>query len=101
MDSYSDNEVRFVNGLSILAGIWLVVAPFVIHYASTGNQWQEVVFGAAIIVVSLVRLAMPKITWPSWINLLIGAWLIIAPWTIPNTSIAAKWNEVILGIIVA
>ena len=95
-----ENAARTLSGLNVLAGIWLIVAPFVLNYSSTGNTWQEVVFGAIVIILGLVRMAAPHISWPNYINGIIGVWLIIAPWTLSGASTAARWNEVIVGIIV-
>lgn len=36
----------------------------------------------------------------SIINLILGAWLIVSPFWLNYTSSAARWNQVILGIIV-
>ena len=96
-----EGQVRTLSGLNVLAGIWLIIAPFVLHYGSSGNTWQEVVFGIIVGVLGIVRWAAPNLTWPSWTNLVIGIWLIIAPWVIPGTTAAARWNEAIVGIIVA
>lgn len=40
--------------------------------------------------------------WASWINVILGIWLIIAPWVLgfAGTSTDATWNSVILGIAV-
>jgi cytochrome c biogenesis protein CcdA len=94
-------HARTLSGINVLAGIWLIIAPFILNYTSTGNKWQEVVFGIIIGILGIIRLGAPHLSWPSWINLLIGIWIIIAPWTISNTTTSARWNEVIVGIIVA
>lgn len=96
-----EDSARTLSGINIIAGIWLIIAPFVMHYHATGNIWQEVVFGAVIAVLGLARLFAPNVSWPSWANSIIGVWLIIAPWVIPATSVSARWNEVVTGIIVA
>lgn len=96
-----EDQARTLSGINVLAGIWLIIAPFILQYNSTGNKWQEIIFGIIIAILGLVRLAAPNVSWPSWINLLIGIWMIIAPWTISNTTIGARWNEVVVGIIVA
>ena len=36
----------------------------------------------------------------SGLNVLIGAWLVIAPWVLGYTSGDPKWNDVIFGILV-
>lgn len=96
-----ESEARTLSGINVLAGIWLIIAPFILHYNSAGNKWQEIIFGIIVAILGLVRFVAPHISWPSWINLLIGLWMIISPWTIANTTTSARWNEVIVGIIVA
>lgn len=96
-----ENQARTLSGLNVIAGIWLIIAPFILNYNATGNVWQEVVFGIIVGILGLVRLGAPNVVWPSWLNLIIGLWLIVAPWVIPSTTIAARWNEVVVGIIVA
>lgn len=96
-----EGQAKSLSTLNVLAGAWLVIAPFILSYTSAGNKWQEVIFGIIVGVLGIIRLTTADITWPSWINALIGLWLILAPWVIPNTATAARWNEVIFGIIVA
>lgn len=95
-----ENRVRTFSSLNILAGIWLVISPAFIDYASTGNLWQQMILGGALIVFGLVRLGMPDRSWPSWINLAIGAWIIIAPFVISGVTDAVTWNQVITGALV-
>lgn len=96
-----ESQARTFSGINILAGIWLIISPFVLNYSSSGNKWQELVFGIIVAVLGVVRMVAPQMSWASWINTLIGLWLIIAPWAIANTTVAARWSEVITGIIVA
>ncbi len=96
-----EDQTRTLSGINVLAGIWLIIAPFILSYNSSGNKWQEFIFGVIVTVLGIVRMAAPKISWPSWINMLVGIWLIIAPWAIAATTAAARWNEVVMGIIVA
>ncbi len=96
-----DDSTRTLSGINVLAGFWLIIAPFVLNYASSGNKWQEVMCGAIIAILGIIRLAAPNVAWPSWINLLIGIWIIIATWAISGTTTAARWNEVIVGVVVA
>ncbi len=36
----------------------------------------------------------------SWVNVLAGIWLVIAPWVLGYTSTAAKVNDVLLGVVI-
>lgn len=94
-----EGEARALSIVSILAGIWLVIAPFVLNYRSSGNVWQEVVLGIIVGVLGIIRLVAVNVTWPSWTNVLIGLWTIIAPWIIQSSTTTARWNEVIVGVV--
>lgn len=96
--------VRTASGLDLVAGLWLVIAPFVLGYATvTGALWNDVIFGIAIVVLAASREVGEgyRHAWPSWVNALIGLWLIIAPFAIGYSFIReAVWNDVIIGIAV-
>ncbi len=95
-----DAQIRSLSVVAVLAGIWLVISPFILGYNSAGNATQQIVFGAIVIILGFVRMALPNVVWPSWVNFIIGLWVIVAPFTMAATT-AARWNEVITGIIVA
>lgn len=97
--------VRTVSGIDILAGLWLVMAPFVLGYATVTNAlWNDVIMGIAIVLLAGSREFGEgyRVAWPSWIAALIGLWLIIAPFALGYSFITnAVWNDVIIGIAVA
>ena len=40
--------------------------------------------------------------WQDWVNLILGAWLVVSPWILSfSGSAAATWNAVIVGVIFA
>jgi SPW repeat len=93
-------EIVSLSGLNVLAGIWLIIAPWVLGYSQSDPRWNDVVFGIIVGVLALIRVSGAyRADWLSWINALIGIWLIVAAFTIDQSSVAA-WNDIILGIIV-
>jgi len=50
-------------------------------------------------ILALTRWSMHQPGW-SWLNLMLGTWLVISPFVL-FLSGAAMWNNVILGIIIA
>jgi peptidoglycan/LPS O-acetylase OafA/YrhL len=96
-----NEQTRTLNGLTILAGVWLVLAPFILSYSSSVNAWQEFILGIAVVIFGFMRLTMPRIAWPSWTNTLIGIWIIAAPWIMTGTTPRGRLNEFITGAIVA
>lgn len=94
------SQVMVLSGLNVLAGIWLIIAPWVLGYSTSDPRWNDVVFGIVIGVLALIRATGGvREDWVSAVNALIGIWLIVAAFTIDQTA-TATWNDIILGIIV-
>jgi|GEM_PF-321820 len=94
------NQIVGLSGLNVIAGIWLIIAPWVLGYSGADPRWNDVVFGIIVGILALTRVTGAyREEWLSWINALIGVWLFIAGFTIDHTG-AAIWNDIILGIIV-
>ena len=94
------DDVMTASGLNILAGIWLIIAPFVLNYSNGDPYWNDIVFGAIVALIGLARVTgAQRASELSWINALIGVWIFISAFWLDDTGRAA-WNDVILGIIV-
>jgi hypothetical protein len=93
-------DVAAASGLNVLAGIWLIIAPFVLGYGSGDPYWNDIVFGAIVAVLALVRISGAyRASELSWINALIGVWLFVSAFWLDSTG-RAGGNDIILGIIV-
>jgi hypothetical protein len=96
--------IQTLSGLDIVAGVWLIIAPFVLGYSVVpAALWNDLLVGLAIIVLSATRTAGEgyRMAWPSWTNVALGVWLILAPFILGYSTItAALWNDIILGVIV-
>lgn len=86
--------------LNFIFGVWLIISPYILNYATTQARWEQTVAGIIIAIVAAVRYFVPQVTWISWINVAAAVWMIIAPFATGYTSTAAYWNEVIFGILV-
>ena len=97
--AWRDAVVLF-SGLNVLAGVWLIIAPWVLGYQAGDPKWNDVVFGAVIAIIGLVRAGGAfRASALSVINALIGVWLFVAAFTIDSSTVASR-NDVILGVIV-
>lgn len=91
-------------GLDILVGIWLIISPFLLAY--TGNTtalWNDLICGLAVIVFAATQTAQSRSrsSWPSWINLLVGIWLVLAPFALNYAGATTTlWNEIVSGLII-
>jgi hypothetical protein len=92
--------VATTSGLNVLAGIWLIIAPFVLGYGGGDPYWNDIVFGAVTGLIALARFAGAyRASWLSWINALVGVWMFVSAFWLDDTSTAAT-NDIILGAIV-
>lgn len=98
-----------VSALVFLAGVWLVLAPFVLDYPDIGGgfdgRWNDRVVGAAIAVVAVMRMVTPNRTVAfGLINVGLGAWLVAAPFVLfyddDRVATAATVNDIAVGVLV-
>ena len=85
--------------INIVLSIWVIVSPFVLASHSSKAIWNNVVVGVVVGILALVGWSMHQTGW-SWLNLILGMWLVISPFVL-FLSGPAMWNNVILGIIIA
>ena len=81
-------------------GIWLCISPWALEFdlerVPTRNA---VIVGFLIILVEVVTLSVFR-PWEEWINVALGAWLVISPWVLAIASTAATVNFVVIGVLV-
>ncbi len=88
--------------INFLAGIWLILAPFILAYSSVRSAlWNDIILGALILVFAAVGMSANNISWSRWLNLLFGIWVFFAPFILSYSATGrALWNDIILGLIV-
>ena len=103
MEDFEDERTtsQSLSILNILFGAWLIVSPYMLSYPSSQAQWQQVGAGIIVLLVAGLRFMATHLQWASWITALVGAWLIVAPFSAAHQSTVTFWNEVILGILIA
>lgn len=89
-----------IGWVGLLAGIWLLMAPFVLGYtnevARTNDIWLGIIIGAA----ALLRSFMPaRNKWFDWITIFAGVWLVIAPYMLGYANSVASMNDMVLGLV--
>ena len=105
MDMPQAVQVRTFSGVDIVAGIWLIAAPFMFNYAANGGSTtNDVTVGIVALILAGIQMSGEnyRTSWPSWIMGIMGVWLVIAPFAMgfPSGS-AAMWSDVVLGILLA
>lgn len=92
---------RWQDMVILLLGLWLVVSPWALGYASdlpqAMNAWIVGVVIAALAAFDLYKTYM----WAVAVNLLLGAWIAISPWVPALADRGAMMtNSIIVGIAV-
>ena len=85
--------------INIVLSTWVIVSPFVLAFHSSKTILNNVVVGSVVGILAFIGWGMHQTGW-SWLNLILGMWLVISPFML-FLSGAAMWNNVILGIIIA
>jgi hypothetical protein len=91
--------------LNVIAGIWLIASAFFLvgYRGFPQTIWNSVIVGIVVLILAWIRAAAPRRNLGlSWINALLGIWMIIAPFALvaPPRPPAVVGNDVILGIII-
>jgi len=81
-------------------GIWLVLSPWALFFDQERLAMENAVLvGTLILVAEVVELSIFR-DWEEWINVVLGAWLVISPWALKLASVAATWNFLAVGALV-
>lgn len=104
------NKQHWQDWGNLVLGLWVIVSPWTIAHvmASPENaagvieaaMWNHYIIGITIALFAGLALFAFNV-WEEWVNLALGAWLIVSPWLAGfSASAALTWNAVIIGILV-
>ncbi len=84
----------FVDVVNLILGAWLFAAPWLYGFASGAAGWNAWIMGALIALVAIAALAAFA-EWEEWINLVLGLWVLVAPWALasPSESWWRRWPQ--------
>jgi hypothetical protein len=96
----SARDGAVAGALNVVAGIWLIISPWVLGYGHGDAKWNPVVFGAIAAAIGLIRVIGGCASAPlGLVNAVIGVWIFVSGFWLATTN-AAQWNSWILGAIV-
>ncbi len=105
MDSITrtGNGARAASTLNIIAGIWLIISAFFLHFSTVrGAMANDLIIGIVVLILAAVRVWTAAAPGLSWVNFVLGIWLIISPYVLAFTTMRSfVTNNIIVGIIVA
>jgi uncharacterized membrane protein HdeD (DUF308 family) len=96
---------KTLSWLVAIMGLWELLAAFVLGYSETSAAlWNDVIIGLALIIVGIwAAVSKEEATDKTldWINVVLGVWLILAPFLLSYTPVkAALWNDILVGLVV-
>jgi hypothetical protein len=94
---------RTASVLTLIAGIWLIISPFWMgFYVARVPLWNTLLVGIAVTILALIRACFPaRNVVLSLVNLLLGVWLLFAPYVLGYWSLSVPAGvDVITGIVI-
>jgi len=83
-----------------LLGIWLCLSPWTLRFELEPTATRTaVISGALLILAELLTLSIYR-DWEEWINVILGAWLVVCSWLLGIVSPAARHNFIVVGLLV-
>ncbi|MFA6047902.1 MAG: SPW repeat protein [Parcubacteria group bacterium] len=94
-------QIRTSRGLNVLAGVWLIISPYILGFAKTSAATNAIIVGIVVGILALISATSPESAmWTGWVNIILGVWMIISPFILGFVGGAVVMNSIILGIIV-
>jgi hypothetical protein len=85
---------------SWILGIWLLLSPWALRFSLDASATRDVVtVGFLVVFTEVVELSVFR-DWEEWINVALGAWLLVSPWVLGFVSPVATANAVVVGLLV-
>lgn len=114
---YRDKKASTVAGsldgvgkLSVIVGLWLLIAPFVIMTGYSGNSsyyvWNDAIVGGLVVLITLVRVSSAyQYIGLSLFSAFLGAWLVVVTvWSDTqhpeSYDLFAKTHNIIAGAVI-
>lgn len=91
-------QVKVASGLNFIAGLYLLISAWA-NGATPGSTANGIIFGIIVAILAATRFSGATGPWASWLDALIGVWMIISPWVYGYAGQAWMWNSIVVGII--
>jgi hypothetical protein len=93
-------DERAYDLLNLIFAALLFISPWVIPYSGeTAAAWNAWIVGVLVAALAAIALMWSE-EWPEWVNAVLGAWTVVAPWILGFATNGARWTQLILGALV-
>ena len=92
---------RWQDWVSLLLGIGVLLSPWAMgHEVNVAVRSSYSIVGIAVTIFAIVALTAFR-PWEEWVNLVLGAWLLVSPWLLGFSAVTAlMWNAVLIGALI-
>jgi SPW repeat len=94
------SNAKLCDVANLILGAVLFVSPWIFKFEAGAQSQNAFVSGIVIVVLSIAALAAFAV-WEEWLNLIVGLWVIAAPWILGFAGTGAMTVHVVIGILVA
>ncbi len=87
--------------ISLALGVWLGASPWLLQFVGGEMIVTQNAFlvGLLLVLTEIVTLTAFR-DWEEWINVVLGAWLVVSPWVLGITAPVPMANFVVVGLLV-
>ncbi len=102
-------STRWQDGANLMLGAWLFLSPWLLgpllgqaeaeRYAGSTAAWNAYALGAGLMAFAALAAYMPR-AWEEAVNIVLGVWLVIAPFVLEFDSMRrVALHTVLIGIL--
>jgi hypothetical protein len=92
---HTKTKLAAASWITILSGVWLLIAPFILQYANSTARINDIWLG---LIIGLI--ALSSIRWMKTAMVIVGSWLILASFILDYTGTLAQQNDLVVGVII-
>ncbi len=86
--------------LSWILGIWLCLSPWILGFGNESPAMENAtLIGFLLIATEVVTLSAFE-PWEEWLNIALGAWLVVGSWILGSVGAVPRANFIIVGLMV-
>jgi len=97
------HRVNGASAVNVLAALWLILSPWVLVGGVRGGAaWNSALIGLAVAGIAALRAAAgPRWAGLSWLNVVLGGWMIASPWIYRYVGdTVPAWSSAVAGLVI-
>ena len=99
-------KAQWENWVNFALGVWLFITPWIMSHNLMSDtavmvNWNAWIAGAVVAITAGLALQDLR-PWEEWVNLALGAWMILSPWIFGYAAERGlMWNSIVVGLAIA